>query len=176
MKKTSAKENATLRISFLHTVEANQPQFEEAAVSVGLSSANIRHELRTDLREAVEECGALTEDLSSQTVDCLHALAQRSDVVILTCATLGTAADGIQDAAVPILRAALPRLVSATCGRISVLCAAECALASTKHLYEQEAKEGTVQPAIIHLLHLWHLSGGHKRVSLHGCWREAVAR
>ncbi len=56
MKKTSAKENATLRISFLHTVEANQPLFEEAAVSVGLSSANSRHELRTDLREAVEEC------------------------------------------------------------------------------------------------------------------------
>ncbi len=156
---SSAKHKADMRISFLHTVAANLPLFDEAAVATGLSSANIRHELRADLREAVEERGALTDDLMSQTVERLQSLASQSDVVVLTCATLGPAADGLQDAAIPILRAdmALPRLVAAMSGRISVLCAAESALASTRRMYEQEAREGSVQPAVIHLPQVWNL-------------------
>ncbi|WP_266064063.1 Asp/Glu racemase [Brucella intermedia] len=156
---SSASDKASLRISFLHTVAANQPLFDEAAVSMGLSPANIRHELRADLREAVEERGALTDDLRAQTVDRLLALASQSDVVVLTCATLGPAADGLRDAAIPILRAdlALPLLASAMGGRTSVLCAAETALVSMRRIYEQHSTAATGRPTIIHLPHVWNL-------------------
>ncbi len=159
MPESSSAAKASLRISFLHTVAANQPLFDKVAAEAGLSPANIKHEMRADLRAAVEEHGTFNDDLRKQTVACLQALASHSDVVVLTCATLGDAADGLHDAALPVLRGdrALARLAAATGGRISVLCAAESALASTLHLYEQEAKQGGGQPTIIHLPHVWHL-------------------
>ncbi len=156
---SSASDKVSLRISFLHTVAANQRLFDKAAVAMGLSPANIRHELRADLREAVEEYGALTDFLRSQTVDLLQTLASQSDVVVVTCSTLGPAADGLHGAVVPIVRAdmALPRLVAPMGGRISVLCAAESALASTRRIYEHEASAGVAQLEVIHLPHVWNL-------------------
>ncbi|MDE1996249.1 MAG: Asp/Glu racemase [Rhizobiaceae bacterium] len=155
----AATEKANLRISFLHTIAANQSLFEEASIAMGLSPQNIRHELRADLREAAEARGALTDDLRSQTVERLLALASESDVVVLTCATLGPAADGLQDAAVAIVRAdtALAHLASAMGGKISVLCAAESALASVRRIYDRAAPAGAAQPTVVHLPHVWNL-------------------
>ncbi len=153
------RDKATLRVSFLHTIPANQALFDEAAISMGLSAGNIRHELRPELREAAEARGGLTDDLESQVVDNLLALASTCDVVVLTCATLGPAADGLQNSSVPIIRAdvALARLASAIGGRISVLCAAESALLSVERIYSEEAKAIAAQATVVHLPYVWAL-------------------
>jgi hypothetical protein len=153
------KEKAALRVSFLHTIPANQSLFNEAAITMGLSSGNIRHELRPDLREAAEAHGGLTDDLKSQVIDRLLALASTCDVVVLTCATLGPAADGLENSSVPILRAdvALARLASTMGGRISVLCAAESTLSSVEQIYSEEARAIAAQPTVVHLPHVWTL-------------------
>jgi aspartate/glutamate racemase len=144
-----------MRIAFLHTIAANQSLFDNAAIDLGYSAQHFRHELRADLREAVEKGGALTDDLKSQVIECLLELATDSDAVILTCATLGPAVEALRDSPVPILRAdaALAEAAANAGGKITVLCAAESAVAAVRQMYS----EHTGQVTIVFLPQVWSL-------------------
>lgn len=175
---TFEKNEASLRISFLHTVEVNQPVFHQAAIAIGFSPKNILHELRSDLREEAEKVGRLTENLKALTVSCLLALAARSDVVVLTCSTLGSAVEGLDLVGVPILRTdtVLPRLVSAMDGKIAVLCAAESALVSQKHLYQERSEARLGSLAVVHLPHVWDLFRSGEREAYLAAIASAASR
>jgi hypothetical protein len=149
----------SMRISFLHTIAANQSLFDNAAHDLGFSTKHFRHELRADLREAVEKRGVLTDDLKSQTIDCLLELASDADAVLLTCATLGPAVEALQVSPVPILRAdaELAQAAANAGGKISVLCAAESAMASVSRMYNDHTGTGADLATIVFLPHVWRL-------------------
>jgi len=92
-----------MRISLLHTIDGNRRVFEDAANDPGLRVADLRHEVRPDLREAVQHAGTFSADLRAQTKRCLLGLAADSDAVILTCASLGPAVEGIESSPIPIV-------------------------------------------------------------------------
>jgi hypothetical protein len=85
-----------MRISLLHTVDGNRRVFEDAANNLGLRVDDLRHDVRPDLREAVQREGTFSADLRAQTNRLLLTLAADSDAVILTCATLGPAVEEIE--------------------------------------------------------------------------------
>jgi hypothetical protein len=128
-----------MRISFLHTMDGNRQVFEQAAKTLGLRAEDLHHEVRADLREAVDQAGTFSDELRAQTNQRLLALAADSDAVVLTCATLGPAVADIESPPVPIVRAdvALAAAAAEVGGRIVVLCAAESAIESTRKLFAE---------------------------------------
>ncbi|WGS52717.1 arylsulfatase [Paraburkholderia sp. D15] len=148
-----------MRISFLHTVPSNQRIFETAVQDFGLPPANCRHELRADLREAVERAGTITAGLQTQIADCLHSLASDADAVVLTCAMLGPAVAKLGASPAPVLRADLALAAAAVENgtRIVVLCAAESALESNRKLFGEYASHRHASVAVVHLPQVWDL-------------------
>lgn len=148
-----------MRISFLHTIGGNRQVFEHAANRIGLRSEELRHEVRPDLREAVEHAGEFTADLLTQTSLCLQQLAADSDAVIVTCATLGPAVAEMESSTVPIVRAdaALAAAAAEVGGSIAVLCAAESAIEPTRRLFAQHASRTDASVKVIHVPQVWAL-------------------
>ncbi|ACD21046.1 hypothetical protein [Paraburkholderia phytofirmans] len=148
-----------MRISFLHTMDGNRQVFEQAAETLGLLAEDLHHEVRADLREAVDRTGALSDELRAQTNQRLLALAAGSDAVILTCGTLGPAVADINSQPVPIVRAdvALAAAAAEVGGRIVVLCAAESAIESTKRLFAEQAGNSAESVEVVHVGHVWAL-------------------
>lgn len=148
-----------MRISFLHTIDGNRQVFEHAAQNLGLLANDLQHEVRPDLREAVEQAGTFTVDLLTQTNRCLLELAANSDAVILTCATLGAAVAEMESSPVPIVRAdaALAAAAAKVRGTIAVLCAAESAIEPTRRLFTQHAREANASVKVILVARVWAL-------------------
>jgi len=148
-----------MRISFLHTMDGNRQVFEQAAETLGLRAEDLHHEVRADLREAVDRTGAFSDELRAQTNQRLLALADGSDAVILTCGTLGPAVADINSQPVPIVRAdvALAAAAAEVGGRIVVLCAAESAIESTKRLFAEHAGNSVESVEVVHVGHVWAL-------------------
>jgi hypothetical protein len=154
-----------MRISFLHTIENNRQVFEHAAIESGLKPAVLRHAVRADLREAVEQAGAFPADIKAQIRDCLLELASHADAVVVTCATLGPVADEMGNAPVPVIRADIALAAAAAAaaetaqggGKIAVLCAAEGAIESNRKLFTRYAEERAASVQIIHLPQVWAL-------------------
>ncbi|WP_144138206.1 arylsulfatase [Paraburkholderia sp. BCC1884] len=151
-----------MRIALLHTIEGNQQIFDDAASSLGLPVENLHHEVRSDLREAVQRAGTLPADIMAQTKQRLLTLAAGSDAVILTCATLGAAADAIESAPVPIVRADAALAAAAgkagnLGGKIVVLCAVESAVEPNRRLFAQHVSDAATSVEVVHIAPAWTL-------------------
>ncbi|QCP52622.1 arylsulfatase [Trinickia violacea] len=152
-----------MRISFLHTIDANQAIFEQAANDLGLSAEHLHHEVRADLRVAVQLAGGITSELRQAITRCLLDLSAEADAVVVTCATLGPAVDGLPHFPIPIVRAdaALASAAAKAGGSVVVLCAAESAIESTRRLFETftaAANQGPV--TVVHVPRVWALFSG----------------
>ena len=79
----------TLRVAFLHTIESNRAVFAAAADALGLPPASLMHEVRADLREAVDAAGGTSPEIEAHTHECLKRLSIDTQAVVVTCATLG---------------------------------------------------------------------------------------
>lgn len=148
-----------MRISFLHTMDGNRQVFEQAAKTLGLRAEDLHHEVRADLREAVDQTGAFSDELRARTKHRLLTLAADSDAVILTCGTLGPAVADIASPPVPIVRAdvALAAAAAEVGGSIVVLCAAESAIESTRKLFTEHATKSAASVEVVHVGHVWAL-------------------
>ena len=130
------------RIACLHTAASNIAVFDDAVrgldpVEAGQSAAMLTHEVRADLLAAAEQAGRPTDKILRQTADVLLGLCAGADVVLLTCSTLGPAADMMGDAPVPVLRvdAALAAQAVRGGGRVVALCAVETTVEPTRKVF-----------------------------------------
>lgn len=130
-----------MRIACLHTLGSNVAVFEAARPD---DTVILRHEVRSDLLEAAERSGGLTDEIVARTSEALRALAADADAVLLTCSTLGPAVAGFAGGGVKMLRvdAALASGAVRGGGRVVVLCSAATTLGPTRALFE-EAASGT---------------------------------
>lgn len=132
-----------MHIACLHTAQSNVAVFEAARASLGLAAGALRHEVRPELLAEAERAGGLTPKIKARTGEALLALCDGADAVVLTCSTLGPAAQAVADAApVPVLRAdaALAEAAVRGGGRVVALCAVETTLGPTRALFEGAAR------------------------------------
>lgn len=93
------------RVACLHTAESNIRVFDDALDKSGLTDIVLRHVVRADLLAPAEQAGGLTAMISRQTGQALRELCNEADAVLLTCSTLGPAAESVApNSAAPILR------------------------------------------------------------------------
>ena len=131
------------RIACLHTIDSNAAVFDEALRTTGLTGVSLRHTIRADLLSAAERAGRLTPEIAAETVAVLNGLCADADAVLLTCSTLGPAAEATAlDAPVPVLRvdAALAAEAVKGGGRVVVLCAVATTVEPTRRLFEAAAR------------------------------------
>jgi hypothetical protein len=132
-----------LRIACLHTAESNIAVFDSSLRDLGPVGVELRHSVRADLLAAAEEAGGLTSPIIEQTANALGALCNEADAVLLTCLTLGPAAEAAAESApIPVLRvdAALAHKAVKDGGKVAVLCAVETTLEPTRLLFEKAAQ------------------------------------
>lgn len=133
---------AVVRIACLHTAESNVAVFDAALEVAGLPGVELRHEVRADLLAAAEREGRLTSEIAGRTAKALRGLCAGADAVLLTCSTLGPAAEAAAvDAAIPVMRvdAALAAEAVKGGGKVVVLCAVETTMEPTRLLFEAAA-------------------------------------
>ena len=146
------------RIVCLHTAESNVAVFDAALDELNLASVDLRHIVRADLLAAAERAGKLTPAIVAQTAIALLQSCDEADVVLLTCSTLGPAAEAaMETASIPVMRvdAALAHEAVKDGGRIAVLCAVETTVEPTKHLFEEAARETGAEIAVHLVPHAW---------------------
>lgn len=144
-----------MRIACLHTVESNVAVLEAAAS--GLSGVTLLHTVRPDLLHRAEAAGSLTDEIRDEAAELLGELAGSADAVLLTCSTVGPAAERADLLApVPVLRvdAALASAAiaqaAAGIGRVDVLCAVQTTVEPTRALFERLA-DGTEVAIAMHI-------------------------
>ncbi|MBZ9936102.1 aspartate/glutamate racemase family protein [Mesorhizobium sp. BR1-1-16] len=133
-----------MKIACLHTHESNAAGFDAAAAELCLPPGLLVHAVQPELLAEAERKGGLTADVVSRTVEALLALTEGADAVLLTCSTLGPAADDAASrASVPILRAdaALAMEAVAGGGRVVALCAVATTIAPTTKLFTEAAAQ-----------------------------------
>ncbi|TGD97254.1 Asp/Glu racemase [Methylobacterium nonmethylotrophicum] len=147
-----------MRIACLHTVDSNAAVFDAALRTAGLAEVSLRHTVRPDLLAAAEREGRLTPEIAAQTVAILQSLSAEADAVLLTCSTLGPAAEAAsRDAPVAILRvdAALAAEAVREGGRVVVLCAVETTVEPTRRLFEAAARATGAEVSVQVVPHAW---------------------
>ncbi|MEZ5668618.1 MAG: Asp/Glu racemase [Alphaproteobacteria bacterium] len=124
------------RLAFLHTARSNADLFEAL---IGDRPLRRRHVVRDDLRDRALTGAGLTAPVRAETKAALRALADISDAVVLTCSTLGPAADDLAN--LPVLRIdrALANAAVADGGRVGVLYAAPTTRDATARLFAEAA-------------------------------------
>jgi hypothetical protein len=130
-----------MRIACLHTAKSNVAVFARVAAQRGLT---LTHKVRADLLAEAMQAGGVTAEIAARTGAALLALTGDADAVLLTCSTLGGAAEDVAGkAAVPVLRvdAALAQQTVRNGGKVAVLCAAETTLGPTGALFENAAQQ-----------------------------------
>lgn len=120
-----------ITITCLHTADSNAALFDAAASALPGGALRLTHKVRADLLreptpEVLEEAAAV-----------LRELARHTDAVLLTCSTIGAAADLARDAARPVLRAdgALAEAATRSGGRVQVLYAAPTTREPTRLIF-----------------------------------------
>ncbi len=144
-----------MRIACLHTVESNVKVFEAAAAS--LPGVSLSHTVRPDLLKRAEAEGGLTDAIRDEAAELLRELAGGVDAVLLTCSTVGPAAERADLLApVPVLRvdgalasAAVARATAGK-GQVDVLCAVQTTVEPTRALFERVA-DGTGVAIAMHI-------------------------
>jgi len=147
-----------MRIACLHTAESNIAVFEGAAHELGLERDTLVHTVREDLLAAAEHVGGADERIVRETREVLLALCHEADAVVLTCSTLGSAADGLDGrTAVPVLRAdeALAEEAVRRGGKVVVLCAVQTTVAPTTRLFLEAARKTGAEIEVRVVAHAW---------------------
>ena len=136
-----------MRIACLHTVDSNVKVFEAAAAS--LPGVALSHTVRPDLLKRAEAEGGLTDAIRDEAAELLREMASGVDAVLLTCSTVGPAAERADLLApVPVLRVdgalatAAVAKAAAGKGRVDVLCTVQTTVEPTRALFERVA-DGT---------------------------------
>ena len=138
----------TARITCVHTAASNVAVFDRAAHGMDVP---LRHVVRPDLLSAALAAGGLTPEIAADTLAELHARRAEGGVVLLTCSTLGRAAEG---AGAGIMRAdaALARAAVARGGRLVVLYTAPTTREPTEKLFRAAAAAGGTAMVEFHLV------------------------
>lgn len=123
-------------LAFLHTAQSNADLFEDLLAGAALTRS---HLVRDDLRQRALVAEGLTPAVQAETEAALRDLAESARVVMLTCSTLGPAADAL--AGLPVVRIdrALARAAVKDGGRVGVFCTARSTLEPTRALFAEEA-------------------------------------
>lgn len=125
-------------LAFLHTAQSNADLFEGLLAG---SAVTRGHHVRDDLRQRALVAEGLTPAVQSETEAALRDLARSAGVVVLTCSTLGPAADGMPDLPVVRIDRALARAAVRDGGRVGVFCTARSTLEPTRTLFAEEAAQ-----------------------------------
>ncbi|WP_424813926.1 hypothetical protein [Roseococcus sp. YIM B11640] len=136
-----------ITIACLHTAESNAALFDTAAAALPGGALRLTHRVRPDLlREP-------TPDTLAEAAAILRDLAWRSDVVLLTCSTIGGAVEFARDAPKPVIRAdgALAEAATRAGGEVHVLYAAPSSRESTRNIFG-EAAAATGARVSLHLV------------------------
>ena len=130
-----------LLIACLHTAASNAGVFDDALRILDAPGVRLAHHAQPDLLAEAEAAGGLTPALAARTAAALQGLAQHAGAVLLTCSTLGPAAEDAR-AAVPVLHtdAALAQEAVRHGGAAVALCAAPTTLEPTRRLFEAAAR------------------------------------
>jgi hypothetical protein len=129
-----------MKIACLHTLASNAAIFEAAKPD----GASVSHTVRPDLLSEAERLGGMTSDVEAAAIAALLELARAADAVLLTCSTIGAAADAAsRQTGAPILRAdaSLAREAVRAGNPVLVLCAVETTMAPSRQLFERAAAE-----------------------------------
>jgi len=125
-----------LNIACLHTNASNAPLFDAVAGALPGGALRLTHCIRPDLLreptpETLEGAARLLRDLTGG-----------ADAVLLTCSTIGAAADLVSGGPCPVLRAdaALAEAATRSGGRVQVLYAAPTTCEPTRAVFDAAAK------------------------------------
>ncbi|ARP81231.1 hypothetical protein CAL12_10525 [Bordetella genomosp. 8] len=142
-----------MRLSFLHTIPANEAIFQQAALLEDWPAQNLRHTVRADLRQAMDLQPAPDGDAHRAVEAILRELSTDADAIVVTCATLGPAVDTMSGFAIPIIRAdaALAEAASRAGNNITVLCAVASTIEPNRVLFERYAA-GTGSSVTVRLI------------------------
>jgi hypothetical protein len=142
------------RIACLHTADSNIQVFDAALQELGTKGVELRHSVRADLLAAAEQASGLTPEIAERTAGVLRGLCDGADAVLLTCSTLGPAAEAAAaTASVPMFRvdATLAREAVRSGGKVAVLCAVQTTMEPTRLLFEREA-QNTGAEVVMHFV------------------------
>ncbi|ELY4301071.1 glutamate racemase [Cronobacter turicensis] len=125
-----------MKIACLHTAQSNVAVFNEAARALNLPQNALTHKVMPHLLEQAQAAGGVTPEIEKEAIAALADLRTDADVVLLTCSTLGSAADFLaQDPGIMRVDRALAQ-AAATAGQpVMVLCAAPTTLHPTAALF-----------------------------------------
>lgn len=139
-------------IACLHTADSNIPIFDAACPA----DVTLRHEVRADLLEAAAD--GLSLGVVAKTQSQLRQMAEGADAVLLTCSTLGSAAEGVE-VGVPVLRVdqALARQACGDGGVVAAICAAPSTLGPTRDIFEWEARRTGADVRIVLVDSAWEI-------------------
>ncbi len=82
-----------MKIACLHTAQSNVAVFDKAARALNLPQDALTHKVMPHLLEQAQAAGGVTPEIEKETIAALADLRTDADVVLLTCSTLGGAAD-----------------------------------------------------------------------------------
>jgi hypothetical protein len=131
-----------LNISCLHSAQSNIAVFEAARRALKYDNVMLKHRVRSDLLATAEKEGGPSPAVLLQTVDELTALAKGAHGVLLTCSTLGPAAQmAARTLEIPVLRVdkALAEEAVRVGGLVIVLCAVGTTIGPTRAVFEEAA-------------------------------------
>lgn len=134
--------DAPLRIACLHTVDSNVAVFETASRGLNIVMS---HNVRADLLSRAEAAGGLTAEIRDEAAALLLDLAKDADAVLLTCSTVGPAAEQASASGARVLRvdgALASEAVALAAGgskRVIALCAVQTTVEPTRALFERAA-------------------------------------
>ncbi|WP_105629831.1 glutamate racemase [Cronobacter sakazakii] len=133
-----------MKIACLHTAQSNVAVFDEAARALNLPQDALTHKVMPHLLEQAQAAGGVTPEIEKETIAALADLRTDADVVLLTCSTLGGAADFLaQDPGIMRVDRALAQ-ADVTAGQpVVVLCAAPTTLHPTAALFRATLPQTT---------------------------------
>jgi len=149
-----------MRIACLHTAHSNIAVFYSALLDLNAVGVELNHTVRAELLSTAEAAGCLTPEIVTQTQEALLALCKDSDVVLLTCSTLGPSVNSLQSRTrTPVIRVdeALAKTAVSQGGRIVVLCAVETTVQPTSQLFLTAAQGSDSEVEILLVSHAWDL-------------------
>jgi len=125
-----------LTIACLHTAESDTGPFESAAAALPGGALRLTHRVRPDLLRAPDEATL------AEAAALLAAMSEEADAVLLTCSTLGEAAERVAGARAPVLRAdgALAHAALRGGGEVTVLYAAPSSRGPSFRLFDAVAR------------------------------------
>lgn len=141
-----------MTIACLHTAASNIAVFDDAAQSLGIPPEQISHLVLPHLLAEAERSGGMTPAQQQRLEQWLLSLTPWFEAILITCSTLGAAADSFRD---PQQRCAVYRTdrmladeVHRRGGPALVLCAAESTLHSTRLLFCPESLAPDQRPQV----------------------------